>query len=88
MADLLDNLDCDVPNRYCMQSKTWGSSIVKGVQRSEFIAQLKSIPHGSQGIGFVKVSQNNGMQFIQMGDQMFHAKLIQVPWNLFPRHPV
>ena len=28
------------------------------------------------------------MQFLQMGDQIFHVPLICVPRTLFPRHPI
>ena len=66
----------------------WGKSISAAVNRLEFISQLKSIPHGTQAISFIKACGDHGMQFLQMGDQIFHAALIRVPQTLFSRHPV
>ena len=49
---------------------------------------MKTIPHGTQAISLIAACGNKGMQFLQMGDQIFHAALIQVPRTLFARHPV
>ena len=76
MADPKDNPDCDVPICYCLQSKLWGKSISQAVCRPEFISQLKSIPHWLQVISFIKACGDNEMQFLQMGDQIFHAALV------------
>ena len=46
------------------------------------------IPHGTQAISFIKACGDHGMQFLQMGDQIFHAALICVPWTLLPCHPI
>ena len=56
MGDPKRDPDCDVPNCYCLQSKTWGQSTSRTVQHSDLIDQLKSIPHRSQGISFIKAS--------------------------------
>ena len=76
MTDPLDNLDCDVPICYQMQSMGQGKSISAAIQRSEFISQLKSIPHGAEAISFIKAYSDHGMQFLQLGDQIFYAALI------------
>ena len=76
MADLLDNLDCDVPTCYCSQAMGWGKSVSAAFNLPEFISQLKTIPHGSQAISFIKACGDHGMQFLQMGDQIFHTALI------------
>ena len=49
---------------------------------------MKTIPHGTQAISFINACGDKGMQFLQMGDQIFHAALIQVPRTLFSCHPV
>ena len=49
---------------------------------------MKTIAHGKQAISLINACGDNGMQFLQLGDQLFHAALIQVPRTLFPRHPV
>ena len=71
-----------------MQSKGQGKSISAAIQCPEFISQLKSIPHGTQTISFIKACGDHGMQFLQMGDQIFHAALICVPSTLFPCNPI
>ena len=66
----------------------WGESVSAAVNRPEFISQLNLIPHGKQAISFIKACGDHGMQFLQMGDQIFHAALICVPRTLFPCHPI
>ena len=88
MADPQDNPNCDVPICYQMQSKLWGRSISSVICCPEFISQLKLIPHSSQVINFIKAYSDHVMQFLQMGDQIFHAALVWVPQSLFPCHPV
>ena len=79
MADPLDNPDCDVPICYCSQVMGWGKSVSAGINRPEFISQLKSIPHGLQGISFIKPCGDHEIQFLQIGNQIFHSALIRVP---------
>ena len=79
MADPQDDPDCDVLICYQMQSKLWTKSISATICCPRFISQLKSIPHGSQAIGFIKTCGDHGMQFLQMGDQIFCATLVGVP---------
>ena len=88
MADPKDNSDCDVPICYRSQCLGWGKSVSTAVNRPEFISHLNSIPHGKQAISFINACGDKGMHFLQMGDQIFHAALIQVPRTLFPCHPV
>ena len=76
MADPLENPDCDVPNCYRAQCMGWGKSVSAAINRPEFIAQLKSIPHGKQAISFIDAGGDKGMQFLQFGDQIFHAALV------------
>ena len=54
----------------------WGKSISAAINQPEFISQLKSIPHVTQAISFIQACGDHGMQFLQMGDQLFHAALI------------
>ena len=54
----------------------WGKSVSDAVNRPEFISVLKNIPHGKQAISFIKNCGDKGMQFLQLGDQLFHAALI------------
>ena len=49
---------------------------------------MKTIPHGTQAISLINACGDKGMQFLQMGDQIFHAALIRVSKTLFARHPV
>ena len=88
MADPKDNPDCDVPDCYRSQHMGWGKSVSEGINRPDFIAQLNKIPHGKQAISFINSCGDKGMQFLQLGDNIFHAALIRVPRTLFPRHPV
>ena len=76
MVDPKDNPDCDVPICYQSQCMDWRKSVSAAINCPEFISQLKSIPHGKQGISFIKACGDKGMQFLQMGDQIFHAALI------------
>ena len=76
MADPLENPDCDVPNCYRAQCMGWGKSVSAAINRPEFIAQLKTIPHGKQAISFINACGDKGMQFLQFGDQIFHAALV------------
>ena len=61
MADLLDNPDCDVSICYWIQTMGWGKFVSTAIDRSEFISQLKSKPHGSQAISFIKACSDHGM---------------------------
>ena len=65
-----------------------GKSVSAAVNRPEFIAHLKTIPHCTQAISLIDAYGDKEMQFLQMGDQIFHAALIRVPRTLFARHPV
>ena len=76
MGDPVKNPDYDVPNCYRAQCLGWGSSVASAIKRPEFISKLKSIPHGNQAISFINASGDKGMQFLQLGDQIFHAALI------------
>ena len=76
MADPKVDPDCDVPSCYQSQCMGWGKSVSDAVNRPEFISVLKNIPHGKQAISFIKNCGDKGMQFLQLGDQLFHAALI------------
>ena len=65
-----------------------GKYVSAAVNRPEFISHLKMIPHGTQAISFINACGDKGMQFLQIGDQIFHAALIRAPRTLFPLHPV
>ena len=88
IADPKENPDCDVPDCYRSQHMGWGKSVSEGINRPEFIAQLNNIPHGKQGISFINTCRDQGMHFLQLGDNIFHAALIRVPRTIFPRHPI
>ena len=88
MADPQVDPDCDVPLCYRSQRMGWSKSVSDAVNRPEFLAHLKTIPHGKQPLSFINSCGDEGMQFLQLGDQVFHAALIRVPRTLFPRHPV
>ena len=88
MADPIANPDCNVPNFCQSQCLGWGKSVSAAVNQPEFIAQLNKIPHEKQAISFTNACGDKGMQFLQFGDQIFHAALIRVPRTLFPPHPV
>ena len=76
MADPKDDPDCDVPICYRSQCMGQGKSVSAAVNQPEFISHLKTIPHGTQAISFINACGDKGMQFLQMGDQIFHAALI------------
>ena len=62
--------------------------MLAAINQPDFIAQLTKIPHGKQAISFMDACSDKGMQFLQFGDQIVHAALVQVPRTLFPRHPI
>ena len=76
MADPTIDPDCDVPDYYRSQRLGWGKAIYTAVNRPEYISHLKNIAHGKQAISLVNASGDNGMNFLQLGDQLFHAALI------------
>ena len=76
MADPQVDPDCDVPICYQSQRMGWSKSISDAVNCPEFLAHLKTILHGKQPISFINSCGDEGMQFLQLGDQVFHAALI------------
>ena len=76
MTDPIANPDCNVPNCYRSQCLGWGKSVSAADNRPEFIAHLNTIPHGKQAISFINACEDKGTQFLQFGDQIFHAALI------------
>ena len=54
----------------------WSKAVSDAINRPEFLSHLKTIPHGKQAISFINSCGDEGMQFLQLGDQVFHAALI------------